>query len=499
MAETAWLAIDTATPPKRRARELRSAWEQFVSGGETSAVREPIALSWQRSHAAGVDPSTDHVAPLVADSIDAMDRWDAHPLAAAAPLIRACLGAIAVAGEQLIVVSDADGLLLSIEGDARVRGRAADTMNFTEGAIWSEVGAGTNAVGTALVADHAVQVFAAEHFSEVVQEWTCAAAPVHDPDSCELLGVIDLTGAISTVHPDSFGCAVATAQAVETHLRCLMHERDQRLRSKYDERLATAGGRSALVTPTGRVIAGDADGWTGADRLAVPAEGGELVLPSGAAAFAEPVGHDEALILRPLQTTATSRPIARLSLLSVDRATVELAGHATRLSRRQTEIVALLAAHPAGLTSEQLALDLYGDDGQPGSVRVEVFRLRKLLGPWIDTEPYRLLLDVESDVGRVEALLDRGAVRAAADCYAGPLLPRSQAPGVVRDRDALDQWLRHSVLSADDDDALWAWLQCPSGVDDLLAWTRLLANVTRSDPRHSLAVARVGALRAALA
>src|ERR1700739_837551 len=201
MAETAWLAIDTATPPKRRARELRSAWEQFVSGGEMSAVREPIALSWQRSHAAGVDPSTDRPAPLMADSAEVMGRWGAHPHAAAAPLIRACLSAIALAGEQLIVVSDADGLLLSIEGDARVRVRAADMMNFAEGAIWSEVGAGTNAGGTALVADHAVQVFAAEHFNEVVQEWTCAAAPVHDPDGGGVLGVIDLTGASTTVHP----------------------------------------------------------------------------------------------------------------------------------------------------------------------------------------------------------------------------------------------------------------------------------------------------------
>ena len=75
-------------------------------------------------------------------------------------------------------------------------------------------------------------------------------------------------------------------------------------------RRAGPSGRSALVTPTGRVIAGDADGWTGADRLALPAEGGELVLPSGAAAFAEPVGNDEALILRPLQVAATSRPIS---------------------------------------------------------------------------------------------------------------------------------------------------------------------------------------------
>ena len=82
-----------------------------------------------------------------------------------------------------MVVSDADGTLLWLEGAPRVRLAAANSMNFAVGALWSEGGAGTNAIGTALAADHAVQVFAAEHFNEVVQAWTCAAAPVHDPDT----------------------------------------------------------------------------------------------------------------------------------------------------------------------------------------------------------------------------------------------------------------------------------------------------------------------------
>ena len=55
-------------------------------------------------------------------------------------------------------------------------------------------------------------------------------------------------------------------------------------------------------------------------------------------------------------------------------------------------------------------------------MRVEVSRLRKLLGPWIDTDRYRLTCDVETDVRRVEGLLRAGAVREAAEEYPGPLL-----------------------------------------------------------------------------
>jgi transcriptional regulator of acetoin/glycerol metabolism len=65
-------------------------------------------------------------------------------------------------------VRHAAGMLLQLEGNVRVRAKAAD-INFTEGALWSEEGAGTNAIGTALAADHAVEIFASEHFNEQVQ------------------------------------------------------------------------------------------------------------------------------------------------------------------------------------------------------------------------------------------------------------------------------------------------------------------------------------------
>src|SRR6185295_9591741 len=126
----------------------------------------------------------------------------------------ACLSEMAEEAGYLIVISDADGVLLSIEGSGAVRRRAAEMMNFAEGVLWSEPGAGTNAIGTAIAADHAVQVFGPEHFNEPVQRWTCSAAPIHDPDTGEVLGVIDLTGDFSTVHPHSLAVATATAHAV---------------------------------------------------------------------------------------------------------------------------------------------------------------------------------------------------------------------------------------------------------------------------------------------
>jgi hypothetical protein len=491
-----WLAIDSATPPQARALELRKAWERFVGNGSEDGVRSPIAESWKRSHAAGVDTSPERAAPCITDSDETAARWAVHPLATVAPLIRECLDCVADDAAHLMVISDAQGLLLWIEGNARVRLDAADAMNFAEGVLWSEGGAGTNAIGTALAADHAVQVFAAEHFNEAVQEWTCAAAPVHDPDTGEILGIIDLTSRMSTVHPHSFAVALSTAQAVEAQLRVRLHESDDRLRARYTDRLVGGEGR-ALVGSTGRVVDHQPQGWLRADRLAVPAGGGELTLPSGAPALAEPVGHEGAYIVRALDPAraAGPRPALELRLLGRDRASVTVAGREVPVRRRQSEILALLCARPAGMTTEELGVDLYGDSANPSSVRGEVSRLRKRLGAFIDTDPYRLKGHVDSDAARIKALLERGEVSEAAARYDGPLLPHSEAPGVVREREALDRWLRHAVMTAGDREALWSWARSASGQDDLAAWKAVLSRLDFADPRRSLAAARVGCLR----
>src|SRR5919108_673379 len=301
MPRNPWLAIDAGTPPDLRAREVRRDWERFVGAGVVDGLRAPVADSWRRSRDAGVTPAgRSWSAPVAAERDEALARWEGHPLRDAAPLIRDCLAGVADESEHLIVLSDAAGVLLQLEGNARVRSLAADSMNFTEGALWSEDGSGTNAIGTALAADHAVQIFAAEHFVEVVQAWTCSAAPVHDPDTGELLGVIDLTGLEKSVHPHSLAVAMTTASAVEGHLRHRLQERGDRLRARYERRITSHAERRALVAPTGRVVADDPRGGLRGARLDVPPGGGEVVLPSGERAVAEPVAYEEAYIVREL-------------------------------------------------------------------------------------------------------------------------------------------------------------------------------------------------------
>jgi hypothetical protein len=246
---------------------------------------------------------------------------------------------------------------------------------------------------------------------------------------------------------------------------------------------------------SGRVITSRPEGWTGPERLAMPPWGGVFPLPSGAFAFAEPLDRTGVYLVRRLENAGPGLAAGVIDLHLLGREPMAMVGGRTLpLRRRQAEILALLCLRPDGCTTEELGTDLYGDDASNSSVRGEVSRLRKLGVP-ISTEPYRLTLPVESDVGRVEAMLQRGAVREAAEAYTGPLLPLSDAPGVVRHRDELEGWLRHAVMTGGDRDALWAWTQSSAGHDDTGAWKLALSRLEFHDPRRSQAAAQLGRLR----
>lgn len=498
-----WLAVDAGTVPTKLARELRDAWEDFVGGTDeggqgagTPMVRTPIAESWRRSLDAGVDPLGRWTTPASADASAVRERWAEHPLKAAMPIVRHCLAEAGEASDQLTVVSDADGLLLSVLGSPHMRGRAADDMNFAEGAVWSEASAGTNAVGTALAGGHAVQVFAAEHFSEKVQRWTCAAAPVHDPEDDALLGVIDITGDLNTVNANGLALVMATARAVESFLMLAMHERDDRVRRRHGRLLDGGATPRALVSRSGRVMM-TTDAATIASRVVLGLRGGEVILPSGQLAIAELLPDGAGYLVTSIGTGG-ARGAARLDLRVLgDGPPVVMVGERVlSLRPRQAELLALLAAHPRGLGADALSTELYGESGRAGSVRAEVSRLRKHLGPCVETENYKLIWPVDSDVARVQDLLGEGHIAQALAAYRGPLLPASEAPGIRRERDELEGWLRNAVLSSDDVELLWAWATSPSGEEDLLAWGRTLASLDFEDARRPRAAAHVAALRA---
>ena len=251
MNRSPWVALEATTDKRERARELMRAHRHALEGKRDSAVREVIQDSWRRSAAAGVDPAV-RSAPMRLSDAETRDRLERGPLALAPPVLQQLREEVSAEDGQIALLCDLLGTILWIDGDPHVLDRANE-IHLSPGAEWSERAVGTNAMGTALAVDHPVQVFAAEHFAEHVHPWTCAAAPVHDPDTGEPIGVIDLSGGLTTAHPHSLALVATAARVLESMALGERRARDARLRERFRSKVGR-GGALALVTRHGRVL-----------------------------------------------------------------------------------------------------------------------------------------------------------------------------------------------------------------------------------------------------
>jgi transcriptional regulator of acetoin/glycerol metabolism len=136
-------------------------------------------------------------------------------------------------------------------------------------------------------------------------------------------------------------------------------------------------------------------------------------------------------------------------------AEVRLDGQRLLLNRRQTEVLALLALHPEGLSLDQLHALLYGDQAVTFStLKAEVSHLRSALGGQLGSRPYRLLMPVATDVDHVLALLRAGQVGAAVEAYGGDLLPGTNSPALTELADYVAVAVREALLADPQPDAV---------------------------------------------
>jgi len=153
---------------------MSAVYDATMSGGRAPArPRDVIGESWQRMLARGVNPDT-HIPPVIeASGLDALRK--SSGLLAVLDDVSRGLESIVAEGDNILVLADARGRVLWRSGSAAVLGKA-DRLGFVEGANWGEGAVGTNAIGTALASNRAVQVFSAEHFLRSHHAWTCAGA-----------------------------------------------------------------------------------------------------------------------------------------------------------------------------------------------------------------------------------------------------------------------------------------------------------------------------------
>jgi hypothetical protein len=414
----------------------------LLNGDLLDGVREVVRASWQRSLTFADPDSALARVDLAEDDFRAY-RLN-HPLAGVMPVVRRLLVEPSHESGMLVAVGDEHGRLLWVDGDSALK-RQAEAMHFVAGADWSERTVGTSAPGTALAVGRGVQISGAEHFSRIVHPWSCTAVPVRDPDTGAVIGVVDITGREQAVAAHTLSLVQATVAAAEAQLRIHRLEQGTRLR-----RSPAPPARSA-------------DGSGSRRQL---------------------------------------RPSPTLQLTGRDQGLLDIGGRSIELSLRHTEILALLALHPAGLSAGELAALLY-PDASSTTLRAEMVRLRKVLGaadPQATplSRPYRLPVPPVLDARQVLDHLRRGAHRLALNHYRGAVLPASEAPGIIRLRREVSANLREAVLSDASPETLLRYLELPEAEYDAEGWRAALRLLPPRSPRRSAVVAHLQWIEAEL-
>jgi hypothetical protein len=424
-------------PPEASRLLIERAHEELIAGNlddrRLQQVRPLVRESWERSWRSRVGPEGAASLDLASEELEQYRLT--HPLASAMDMIRALLlpGDAAESG-VIIAVGDRAGRLLWVEGDRQLRSLTGD-MGFVAGANWAEDAVGTSAPGTALTLGESVQIRGAEHYNRLVHPWSCTAAPVRDPESHQVLGVIDITGGDEVVTPQARLLVDATARAVESELLV------SRLRERVD-----------------------------APRPPSPVRTGKGTIRG----ILHVLGRDRAR----LETDT------------------ELGERVIELSARHAAIMLMLAVHRQGLSAERLAELVYGEGASPDTLRPEMVRLRKVLertasGLIPESRPYRLPMPLETDAQDVLSLLDRGAHRVALTAYRGPVLPESTSPGVEEFRETVRSALREVMFSEASLDVLLAYAEIPEGQNDAEVLRLALEMLPARSPKRAGLVARI--------
>jgi len=206
--------LHPATSPPERSALISLARRQWLDGeahAGAGRIDAWITRSWQRCLAAGHRPQQRVAFDAVsAQAIRRVTERSAPLLHAARPVLAQLTRAI-VDTRYFAILTDADGIVIDV-GAAPPERHARDLARV--GVDLSERAVGTTAIGAALAERTSVWLHRGEHFFEDTGVYTCAGAPLFDPQG-GCIGMLDLTGVSVVERPELRQLAERSAQAIE--------------------------------------------------------------------------------------------------------------------------------------------------------------------------------------------------------------------------------------------------------------------------------------------
>lgn len=228
------------TDPADRKLQIAAARAAFLSSDTSrmEGVPHVVAASWQRSASAGVANS--NLSMRHYDDVDVASR-----------LVRCAQPVIVRLSDETadmalsIALTDSRARILSRTDTSRTIGLLLDNVSLSGGFGYAEDEVGTNGIGTVLESGASVHIEGPEHFVEPLQPFSCAGAPIRDPITGRVEGVLDITCLAEHSSPLMHSMVRSAANQIE---RGLLVDHSQCQQALFDTFLRTdARSRTAVI------------------------------------------------------------------------------------------------------------------------------------------------------------------------------------------------------------------------------------------------------------
>jgi signal transduction histidine kinase len=230
---------------------IRRARERFLSAGwlEADTPRPDVLDSWRRSQALGVHPDRFDL-PFV------REPNTESPLNTAASVVLHQLADDLAAQSVSVILTSADGVVLQrVASDPTIM-NALDTVHLAPGFSYAEEFVGTNGIGTALETGRPTFIRGGEHYVGSLGGLVCAGAPIVDPLTRRIVGLVDLTCSDGQSDPLLFALARSAGSQIQDRMSALAHESETALLMAYQEQtrrfplgVLAIGGEVVLMNP----------------------------------------------------------------------------------------------------------------------------------------------------------------------------------------------------------------------------------------------------------
>lgn len=242
---------------KKDRKKILKLWDRFnaelLEEGNLSPYELMMVREWKRIKDLKINACMDKGIILPANVYDSILENQSELVEKCIPVLRN-VSQFLTGIPIILILTDFQSNILQVLGDKKVREEAAK-YHIVEGSAWREELAGNNGLGTALSRKAPVHIFAAEHYCQGWHSWTCAATPILNPFTSEVIGVVDLTSLEKDFREEALGLSFSLARQIATELKMELEIERIQLIGKYIEYTTRYPGESILVVDrSGNII-----------------------------------------------------------------------------------------------------------------------------------------------------------------------------------------------------------------------------------------------------